>query len=158
MHYVLAMVFLMALAGCSNENKRETVCLNLLKSVVSDPSALKVNSAKNIEAALSVDNLNQHVKQRYPDGAPEAVERLLEIRIEEILLHKDNFIQIDYTASEMGGPVRGDALCRYFVWNDKKAELVSFTYNNTSYYQDKFIDIFLRYGKPEGLSGLYTVE
>lgn len=154
----LALVAMLLLSGCVGADKLESVCEDIVRSVATDPSGLKVNSIKTTSSTLRADDLERYFAARYSQGLTENARELLAMRKDELSETQDVFVQVDYTANESRGVVRDQALCRYIEWPRAGTELVSLTVRNRDYSQDDFMMIFLKYGRPKGLSLTYKIE
>lgn len=155
---VIALAAMLLLSGCIGGDKLESVCEDIVRSVATDPSGLKVNTIKTTSGTLRTDDLERYFAARYPQGMTENARELLTMRKDEISDTRDIFVQVDYTANERGGVIRDQALCRYIEWPRAGTELVSLTVRNRDYSQDDFMMIFLKYERPKGLSLTYKIE
>lgn len=153
---VIGIAFLVA--GCSEAKKLESICVDIVESVLVDPSSLNINSVRVSEGKLRVSAIERHFDSRYPDGLSAIAREMLEVRKKDASDSTNIFIAVDYTAKARLGTIRDEALCRYFKWPDGDTELVSFTIRNRDYQQRELFDIFVRYGRPDGISPLYMVR
>jgi len=152
------MAAILLLSGCIGADKAELVCEDFVRSVATDPSGLKINFTKTTSGTLRPDDLDRYFTGRYPQGLTENARELLAMRKGELPETRDVFVQVDYTTNEGRGVVRDQALCRYIEWPRAGTELISITIRNRDYSQDDFMNIFLKYERPKGLSLTYKIE
>jgi len=158
MRRLLFLGLLLLMAGCNQKEKMESVCTDFVKSVAVDPSSVKINSIKSLGGPLGKEEVLRHFESRYPDGLPGVIKKSLESKLQAIEEAKVTMVQVDYTESSGIGVARDRALCKYYEWNDKNAELVAVSIKGKAYDQDDLFYVFVKYERPSGLSSSYKVE
>lgn len=154
------MAFLSAavlLAGCGlTTPKDERVCMDLVKSVVADPSTVQLNNTKRVEGPSSVRELEGLYRARRDGDISLAAQNLLNMYEEQGVKFTRTFVSLDVTFDGRLGRIRDDALCVYLSY-DGKTELTSFTINNQDIEQHQFLDFFLMRDRPKGLDSSYRL-
>lgn len=158
MKKTLPLFLLPLLTGClPGESKEAQVCLDLSRSVITDPSSLKVNSLNTQQGPLSAAML-EHFLRGKAGGELTTISRLrLDAHRDGTLRAEQTFIEIDFTHDSPLGKRRDQSLCQY-IELDGKVELASFTYRGRDVEQHQFMQFFMQRQRPELLSPSYTIK
>lgn len=158
MKKTLPLFLLPLLAGClPGESKEAQVCLDLSRSVITDPSSLKVNSLNTRRGLLSAGAL-EHFLRGKAGGELTTLSKLrMDGHRDGTLRSEQRFIELDFTHDSQLGKLREQSLCRY-IELDGRVELASFTYRGRDVEQHQFMQFFMQRQRPELLSPSYTIK
>lgn len=138
-------------AGCtkSNEQKMISVCTDVAKFTVVDPSTLVVNESSAKETIATKESLIRFygLGRSGPLGPDQ--QRGLEINIEEISKVKEAYAQIDFT-DKSASAIRAKAAC-WFMDRGQGFELGSISVGSKSYTGIDIMALFVKHKTPEYL-------
>lgn len=148
------------LTACESKmavDKKESICVSIIKSTSVDPSSMVINSVENKEYNLSESDFIRFQNEKFDGNVPSSNVALRKMLIEEGASLKQSYVQVDYTSTGGVGKFRDRALC-WFVNPKSGYELSGVTVRGVDYKSPQLLTIFLKYGKPAELDVMNRIK
>lgn len=145
------------LSGCkSPEDKMVSVCTDIAKMSVADPSSLVVNSGSVVQAIPTKESLLRFASLNFDGELTGASKDWYDIQVKELDKLKESYASIDYT-DKSSSARRGQAIC-WFMDRGKGPVLGSVSVAGKSYSGTDLLMVFVSNPRPKYLSSSNAIE
>lgn len=145
------------LSGCkSPEDKMVSVCTDIAKMSVADPSSLVVNSGSVVQAVPTKESLFRFATLNSDGELTGARKDWYDIQVKELDKLKESYASIDYT-DKSSLARRGQAIC-WFMDRGKGPVLGSVSVAGKSYSGTDLLMVFVSNPRPKYLSSSNAIE
>lgn len=145
------------LSGCkSPEDKMVSVCTDIAKMSVADPSSLVVNSGSVVQAVPTKESLLRFASLNFDGELTGASKDWYDIQVKELDKLKESYASIDYT-DKSSLARRGQAIC-WFMDRGKGPVLGSVSVAGKSYSGTDLLMVFVSNSRPKYLSASNAIE
>ncbi|WP_447742378.1 hypothetical protein [Pseudomonas laurentiana] len=145
------------LSGCkSPEDKMVSICTDIAKMSVADPSSLVVNSGSVVEAVPTKESLFRFATLNSDGELSGARKVWYDLQVKELDKLKESYASIDYT-DKSSVARRGQAIC-WFMDRGKGPVLGSVSVAGKSYSGIDLLSVFVSNSRPKYLNSSNEVE
>ncbi|KAE9642374.1 hypothetical protein EJA70_19235 [Pseudomonas sp. PB103] len=145
-------------SGCTGESKIESICTDIAKDSLVDPSSMVINGLKVSRSEMKLSETYAAISKKYGGNTPEVVTRHTDQLVNSTKLPEYVFVDIDYTANGGSGKVREMASCTYIEGALPDIFLYAVTVGKNAFDASKLDELFARVKKPRALDSMYSVH
>ncbi len=151
--FVIALSF--SLYGC--KKPEEKICQEILEKMVIDPASLSINGTDILSGPIRKSQVDEIANLTETPRMKGVLKEIYEKDIERGEAPIQTFVTLDYTANARIGKTRGKMICRYFD-SGTGSTLIGVAADGKGYSGDSLDLLFLKIGRPDGLSIIHKID